>query len=90
MEVYKLPERRDYWRTESVGIFPAMNFGQYMARARFEEIASNIQFSFAEDRDQQVLDYITAVNENLKEAIIPGDTVCLDESMVKSFHRGLK
>ena len=29
------------------------------------------------------------VNENFQEALSPGDRLCLDESMVKSYHRGL-
>lgn len=90
MEVYKLPERRMYWKSEEDGIFPPMNFGKIMARNRFEDLLKFLQFSNAENQDQQILDFLDAANANLKAALSPGDTVCLDESMVKSYHRNLK
>ena len=43
----------------------------------------------AEDPDQQVLDFLKAVNDNLKIAFTPGDHICVDESMIKSFHKKL-
>ena len=67
-----------------------MDYGKYIAHNRFEEITNNIQFSESKGRDHQILDYLEAVNHNLNEAIIPGDSVCLDENTVKSFHKGLK
>ena len=44
----------------------------------------------AADEDQQVLDFIKAVNNNTQEGFIPGNTVTLDESMIKSHHRDFK
>ena len=38
MEVYRLPERRMYWRTEADGALLGMCFGKYMTRNRFEGI----------------------------------------------------
>lgn len=35
-------------------------------------------------------DFLNVVNRNLKETITPGDRITLSESMVKSFHKGLK
>ena len=90
MEVYQLPVRRMYWNTEPIGIFPAMDFGRVMSRSRFEEILRCLQFSSHKDKDEQILCFLEAVNEIFKEAFSPGDTLCLDESMVKSYHKGLK
>ena len=90
MEVYHLPERRMYWRTEKRGVFPALNFGQYISLNRFEEILRNLQFSAHDDDNEQILAFIDAVNKNFKSAVVAGDTLCLDESMVKSYHRNLK
>ena len=89
MEVIRLPERRMYWHTEPEGMFPAFNFGRVMSIHKFEEFLNVWQLSEAEDMDQQVLDFIEAVNENLKKAMRAGEVLCLDESMIKAFHRGL-
>ena len=35
-------------------------------------------------------DFLNVVNRHLKETITPGDRITLSESMVKSFHKGLK
>ena len=90
MEVYHLPERRMYWNTQPDGIFPAMNYGKIMGRNRFEEILQVIKLSHDEDQNVQLQDFINAVNENFKVAMSPGSTICLDESMVKSYHRNLR
>ena len=89
MEVVKLPERRMYWMTEPDGFFPAMNFGKVMSLHRFEGFLNIWQFSPSPDSDQQVLDLISAVNKHLKEAVKAGEYLCIDESMIKSFHRDL-
>ena len=78
-----------YWHTEPEGMFPAFNFGRVMSIHKFEEFLNVWQLSEAEDMDQQVLDFIEAVNENLKKAMRAGEVLCLDESMIKAFHRGL-
>ena len=56
-----------------------MNFGKIMARNRFEDLLKFLQFSNAENQDQQILDFLNATNDNLKAALSPGDTVCLDK-----------
>ena len=61
-----------------------------MTRHRFEEILQNLQFSFSGDKDQQVLDFLESVNKAFQNAVRPGDYLCLDESMVKAFHKNLK
>ena len=62
---------------------------RFLSRTRFEDFLSSLVFSPAEDPDQQVLDFLEAVNNNLMIAFTPGDHVCVDESMIKSFHKKL-
>ena len=40
--------------------------------------------------DDQLLSFLDAVNAVLKESMIACDTLVVDESMVKSFHKNLK
>ena len=90
MEVNQLLECRMYWLKESTGMFPAMDFGRNMSQNRFEDFLYFWQLSETEDCDLQVLEFISAVNDALKKSIVPGDTLCLDESMIKAYHRNLR
>ena len=67
-----------------------MNFSKHMKRHRFEEILSCLQFSPNLDKDIQITEFLTAVNENLIHTLTPGNTVTLDESMIKLYHQNLK
>ena len=89
MEVYNLPERRMYWQTDDNGHFPAMKFGQIMSRNRFEQILAHLKGSKATSPIDQILDYQDALNCEFARAFTLGDTVTLDESMVKSYHHDL-
>ena len=89
MEVVRLPERRMYWNTQPTGLFPGLNFGRIMSLHRFELFLNVWQLSEDEDMDQQVLNFIFAVNSHLKETMRAGEVLCIDESMIKAFHRGL-
>ena len=90
MEVYNLPERRIYWNCKDNGIFKALNYGKIITRKRFEQILQVLQYSNAVDKDQQILDFLEATNNRLKDTVCPGDFLCIDESMVKSYHADLK
>ena len=83
MEVQKLPERRMYWRCEDLGIFKSFNYGHALPLNQFEAIMANLCYSTAEDEDQQILDILDAINKRFQA----GDYLCLDESMVKAFHK---
>ena len=89
MEVVELPEHRLYWKTEVEGFFPGLCFSKVMPIHRFEEFLNVWQLLGSGDMDQQVLDFIDAVNVNLKVAMKAGEVLCVDASMVKAFHRGL-
>ena len=67
-----------------------MNFGEIISCKRFENIIANLQLSLMESPDQQVLDFLDAVNTQFKQAVTPGSFITLDESMIKSFHHDLK
>ena len=60
-----------------------------MSIHRFEEFLNVWQFSYSADLNQQVLDLIDAVNIHLKKAMKAGEYLCIDESMIKSYHRDL-
>ena len=77
MEAVKLLESRMYWKTEAKGFFPGLCFSNMW------------QLSGLDDMNQQVLDFINAVNVNLKGAMRACEVSCVDESMVKAFHRDL-
>ena len=67
-----------------------MNFSKYMSSHRFKKILSFLQFSFDPDRDKQIMEFLSAVNGNLLQALTPGNIITLDESMIKSYHCNLK
>ena len=90
MEIYSVPERRMYWSTQDSGIFPAMNFGKYMPRNRFEAILRYLSLSNDADRNKQFSDFLDAVNARLKTTLSPGDNLCMDESIVEAWHKKLK
>ena len=75
MEVCKLLERRLYWRKDDNGMFKAHNYGKIMSLTCFENIMKYLQLSEK--------DFLCAVNDRLKETLIAGDHLCIDESMVK-------
>ena len=67
-----------------------MNFSKYMSRHRFEDILSFLQFSFDPDKDKQIMEFLSAVNDNLLQTLTLGNIITLDESMIKSYHCNLK
>ena len=81
-----LPARRMCWNKENNRLFKAQNYGEVIAERRFEEILENLQDSHKDGFDQ-VLDLIEQVNATFQNAMSPGDTLCVDESMVKTFHK---
>ena len=91
MEVYEIHSpRRLYWSPEVNNLFPAMDFGKVMTCRRFETILKYLQLSNSGNENQQILDFVAAINETFQNAITPGTYLTLDESMIKSFHRNLK
>ena len=78
-----------YWRTKPDGLFPALDFGKIMDLRHFEDFLNVWQLSDSDEMDQQVLNFIEAVNANLKRAMRAGDVLRVDESMIKAYHRGL-
>ena len=49
-----------------------------------------LRLSNADDEDQQVLDFLTNINQNFQNCVIPGSYLTPDKSMLKSFHQNLK
>ena len=78
-----------YWRTKPDGLLPALDFGKIMDLRHFEDFLNIWQLSDSDEMDQQVLNFIEAVNANLKRAMRTESVLCVDESMIKAYHRGL-
>ena len=74
MVIVKIPNRCMYWDTSlsDSSLFPEINFSKYMSHHRFEEILSFLQFSFDPDKDKQIMEFLSAVNDNLLLALTPG------------------
>ena len=79
-----------YWSNNDNDLLPGTNFGKIIARCRLEEILHCLQFSNAENEDQQILDFLAEVNLNFQKSVVPGSFLTLDKSMIKSFHHDLK
>ena len=75
-----------YWRTKPGGLFPALDFRKIMGLRRFKDFLNVWQLSDSDEMDQQVLNFIEAVNANLKRAMRAGGVLCVDESMIKAYH----
>ena len=67
-----------------------MKFGEVMSIKRFENILKYLQLSENENEEQQVLEFVAAVNDQFQKALAPESYITLDESMSKSFHRKVR
>ena len=80
-------ERRDMWKTESNGPFPAPALGRYMACHDFERILRNLKLcvytdeELADDPWLPIRSAVDSFNRNRRGGISPGGTLCADESM---------
>ena len=91
MECYFIPDRKLYWKSEaSHDLFPAMNFGRFMSWNRFHDIMWSLTLSNSSDEFDQVRDFVAEVNTILLKTLTTGEHLCLDESMVKAFHKKLR
>ena len=55
----------------------------------FEDFLNVWQLSDSDEMDQHILDFTEALNTNLKTAMRAGNVLCVDESMIKAYHKGL-
>ena len=56
-------------------MFLALDFGKIMDLRHFEDFLNVLQLSNSDEMDQQVLNFIEAVNTNLKRAMKAGDVL---------------
>ena len=78
IEVYEIHgPRRLYWSSNINELFPGINFEKVMAYKRFERMIAFLQLFGAIDADQQVLDFVAAVNENFLKPVSPGFSLLL-------------
>lgn len=76
----------EFWRETETFLRPALKFGKFMPRDRFEEITSNLIFvsgSSVDDPLFPVRTMFTAFNTNMRHSFSPSWIVCVDESMSK-------
>ena len=64
-----------YRRTKPEGLFLALDFRKIMDLHHFEDFLNVSQLSNSDEMDQQVLNFIEAVNTNLKRAMRAGDVL---------------
>ena len=86
----RLPTLSEYWNKESDGTFPAQDMGRYITRARFFEINKALQLAESECEEEQVLQLIQVLNTTFQNALTPGSSLTVDESMIASRHGLLK
>ena len=53
-------------------MFPTMDFGKIMSCGPFEEVIQYLQLSVTKDKDQQILDFIDAVNTQIQSSLSTG------------------
>ena len=86
----RLPTIKEYWNTVSDGVFPALDMGRYMTRTRFWQINRSLQFAESECEEKQILMFIEILNQTFQDALTPGSSLTIDESMIASRHAELK
>lgn len=85
MGLVKLPKIADYWSKDEI---MGQNFPRtVMSRNRFELLLQMIHFSQDDDNNQsdrlhRVKHLLDVMNDNFKRNYIPGQNICIDESMV--------
>ena len=91
IEIYDIHgPRRLHWSNSEHTLFSSMKFGEAMSIKRFENILKYLQLSEKENEEQQVLEFVPAVNDQFQKALAPESYITLDESMSKSFHRKVR
>lgn len=85
MGLVKLPKLADYWSTDEI---TGQHFPRaVMSRNRFELLLQMIHFSKDDDNNKsdrlhRVQHLLDTLNDNFKKNFIPGQDICVDESMV--------
>ena len=60
-------------------LFPSMKFGEATSIKRFENILKYLQLSENENEEQQVFEFVAAVNDRIQKALAPDSYIILDE-----------
>ena len=71
MEVDIHGPRHLYWPNEN-GLFLSMNYGKVMSCNQIEDIMRYLQLSNDSDPDQQIIEFLHAVNTRFRNALHPG------------------
>ena len=89
LETVKKTERDALWAKEDVGYYKTYDYGRYMTRNRFYNILKHLKVSKSANKFDQILDFITVVNQQAKKAVSAGNILVEDESMLKAYHKDL-
>ena len=79
-----------HWSESEHTLFSSMKFGEIMSIKKFGNILKYLKLSENEDKEQQLLEFAAAVNDQFQKALAPGSCITLDESIIESFHRNLR
>ena len=79
-----------HWSESEHTLFSSMKFGEIMSIKKFGNILKYLKLSENEDKEQQLLEFAAAVNDQFQKALAPGSWITLDESIIESFHRNLR
>lgn len=91
MEVHKLPQRRMYWEVKKDGTFPPQQIIDNIYQGAGLKIHLDAcNFPQHTTKMNKLLNLLMQSTKFSKKALSSGDTICLDKSIVKSFHCGLK
>ena len=68
-----------YWKKEGNELFPAMKYGKLKKWNHFQEVLKYMQFSFDKEEDQEILDFVEALNKQFQNSLTPGSYLTLDK-----------
>lgn len=90
----KCADINNYWAVTQEPYSVALEFGQYMSHRRFRNIVKFLTLTDEsinnDDPFYFVRKFHTAFNKNLSEAVTPGNSLCIDESMCQWMVRSTK
>ena len=85
MNRIEFSSRRSHWSSQgSRKYLRQPQFGNIIARTRFEALRKNVTFSFPADWSDRwglIRDFIVAITDHRSSHVIPSQNICADESM---------
>jgi hypothetical protein len=79
--------RKEYWYRDGNDVFPPADLGRFMSSKRFEAITQHLTLGDnlnPNDKLRHWRPWLTAVRNKFSSAILPGDMLVADESMIEN------